>query len=162
MTRGKEEDDNIALASLQQHIQEQARDMTRKKMDEKTGILSSKATVTEETSKSAVPSEKSDIDSSNADLPVFYAPVVDDPCETETEKVASLSLVSSTGTDSDEDVTEGASTDSDEQVAKTLKKTASPSLTKKARQSVLLVALATGAVVVGKRLASMVIGRGML
>ena len=65
----------------------------------------------------------------------------------------------------DDQVTTKVSSDSgssDEQIAKSLKKSQSRSLTKKAQKSVLLVAVATGVVFVGKRLASVVLGRGML
>jgi hypothetical protein len=51
---------------------------------------------------------------------------------------------------------------SEEQIAKSLKKSRNRSLTKKAQKSVLLVAVVTGVVFVGKRLASVVLGRGML
>jgi hypothetical protein len=94
-------------------------------------------------------------------LPVFMAPKVDDPyAKTNVKDTAD----GDHAVDVDQ-VTTKVSSDSgssEEQIAKSLKKSRNRSLTKKAQKSVLLVAVVTGVVFVGKRLASVVLGRGML
>lgn len=135
---GKEEDFETAMDSLHKHIQNQARDMTRNKIYEKNGVLN------------------------DSDMPGFIAP---EQVET---KVATAETVRSMSSDSVQrqvatsSVSTAADPSSVEQVAKSLKKKSNPSLAKKVRKSTVLVVLATGAVVVGKRLAVVVIGRGLL
>ena len=149
-------DDETATDSLRQYIQDKARDMTRKRMDDKHGIKSTKTKtgqtvqplrVKDETTVTKMQRTKKVENVDN--LPVFYAPVVDDPFET-------TKPASTASTDSDEQV---APTDADKQVAKSLKK---KSGSKKAQKSVLLVAVAAGVVVIGKCLVSIAIGRGMI
>jgi hypothetical protein len=95
-------------------------------------------------------------------LPVFMAPKVDDPyAKTNVKDTAD----GDHAVDDDDQVTTKVSSDSgssEEQIAKSLKKSRNRSLTKKAQKSVLWVAVVTGVVFVGKRLASVVLGRGML
>jgi len=162
-------DEDKAFDSLQQYIQDKARDMTLKRMGGKVDWLSDNKEpksvqvfrpIVKEETKVLEPdaSTKSDEDltdvsnDSSAELPVFFAPVVDDPYKK--SKIAPVSIASE---EPDEVVT---SPETEAVVAKSLKKR--PSLKKKARKSVVLMALATSAVVVGKRLATVVIERGML
>jgi hypothetical protein len=146
-------DENTAFDSLQQYIQNKARDMTLKRMGEKPGFDAFQPTVKKESI--AVKPKKVKRETLDDKLPIFMAPKVDDPyAETK---------VSVQG-DEEEEATEISNQPaSDEQVAKSLKKSRrSRSITNKAQKSVVLVAVATGAVFVGKRLVSVFLGRGML
>lgn len=135
---GLEEDYETAMNSLHQHIQDQARDMTRKRMDEKVGFMT------------------------DGDVPAFIAPTeTGTKVATRTVSTSPTTISSDAPTTGQDTVTSTSSSSSDEQVAKMLKKSNSSRL-KRARKSVVLVALTTGVVVVGKRLAALLIGRGML
>ena len=158
----EEYDEDTAFDSLQQYIQNKARDMTLKRMGEKAGFDVLQPIVKE---KSRVVMEPDKIKRESIDdkLPVFMAPKVDDPYAE--INVKHDDTAGDMNADKDNQVTTNGSSDSsssDEQVAKSLKKSQSRSLTKKAQKSVILVAVATCAVFVGKRLASVVLGRGML
>lgn len=153
-------DEDIAFDSLQQYIQNKARDMTLKRMGKKAGFDVLQPTAKEKSRK--VEPKKIKRETVDDKLPVFMAPKVDDPyAKTNVKDTAD----GDHAVDDDDQVTTKVSSDSgssEEQIAKSLKKSRNRSLTKKAQKSVLLVAVVTGVVFVGKRLASVVLGRGML
>lgn len=147
----EEMDEDSAFDSLQQYIQEQARDMTLKRMGKNPGFDTILKPNGKKKSRAV---ESDDVSETVTDkLPVFMAPKVDAPFAEQT-KAAKVEI------DAEEQVPHVSS--DEEQVAKSLKKSPGFSLTKKARKSVVLVAVATSAVFVGKRLATLLIGRGML